>query len=122
MLTSCCGLDPVVAAVPSPSAPCGRLLQIHMQKRIRSPQPPEIGRPPLRRDLDTLGVAIEVVAELGRKQEMQRRRRGTGNGSVLSTKGAPDDILAEQIVVVIEESRNVDVEGSCRSAAGSRVS
>src|SRR5579862_579925 len=91
-----CGRGTVVSGIRRSS-------DIHVEKRIRAAQPPEILGPPFRRDLQSLGVAEQSVAELRRQQQMNGRRNRF-------EKRPPRQILAEKIVIVVIESSRVEVQ------------
>src|SRR5579871_4414824 len=86
-----------------------RLLQIHMQVRVRAAQPPETGGPPFGRDLKARGQAVQVVLELRREQRVWRWLVSFRKGKSGFDGWCSGYILAEQIVVAIEKSGNVHV-------------
>ncbi len=88
--------------------------KIHVQKRIGTPQPQKILRPPFGSNFHSLGVAEQSVAELGGQQEMRGLRAGF---QVRRSR----DVFAKQVVVMVVKGRDIDDRDSGPEGRDTRV-
>src|SRR5271156_908137 len=88
----------------------GALFDGHVEEGIRTTQAPELGGAPVGIDFTSNGSTHETVAKFGGKQLVR------GRGRVLDV-GRAGDVFAEEIVVLVEKSCEVDIDIAADEAA-----